>query len=513
MGKFMNNEKILIVDDEADIALILKLQLEDAGYSTVRARDGLEAIDLLAREDFALILLDIKMPRMDGIQVLEKVQADHPDLAVIMMTAHGSEDIAVETMKKGALDYIAKPFSTEDLLNKVERTLELNRTRLENRRLQQQLDEERKKLEAILQGMADLLIAVDSEGTIITMNRKAELLLGGSSQEFRGMPVENVFKTDIPQNELPCKKVLSTLTPSLDVTYQLEAGQGKIPVLSSATPLFNAHGVLIGSVEIIRDISTLKALEQEKEDFVSMLTHDLKTPLTAVMGSIDLVREERLGKINAEQKDYLESAIESCSEVVEMINTLLDLYRFEANKMVMSFAREDPEMLIQRAMAGFRSLAERSRIKLTAHISERLPSIRVDRGKFVRLISNLLSNAFKFTPDRGEIDLTAELTDAASAAGSIPRICYPDAKLPEKGKYLKIQLKDTGIGIPPETLGTIFDKFVQGGTRPKLKNKGTGLGLTFCRKVMDAHGGYIWAESVPDQGSTFIVLFPLPTDK
>ncbi len=505
----MNNNKILIVDDEADIALILKLQLEDAGYLTVRARDGLEALALLDRENLSLILLDIKMPRMDGIQVLEKVQADHPDLAVIMMTAHGSEDIAVETMKKGALDYIAKPFSTEDLLNKVERTLELNRTRLENRRLQQQLEGERKKLEAILQGMADLLVAVDREGKIIIMNRMAEILLGVGSEKFQGMPVEKLLKTDIPQNELPCKTVLRTSAPCLDVTYQLEVAQGKIPVLSSATPLYNAQGNLIGGVEIIRDISTLKALEQEKEDFVSMLTHDLKTPITAVMGSIDLIREERLGKINAEQKDYLESALESCSEVVEMINTLLDLYRFEANKMVMTFAREDVGLLIQRAMAGFRSLAERSRIKLSAHIPESLPQVMVDRAKFVRLISNLITNALKFTPDRGEIDLRAEIADVASVQGRIPKINYPDAKLPEKGKYLKIELKDTGIGIPTESLGTIFDKFVQGGTRTRLKNKGTGLGLTFCRKVMDAHEGYIWAESVPDEGSTFIVLFPL----
>lgn len=505
----MNDEKLLIVDDEADIALILKLQLEDAGYATVRARDGFEALACLAKERFSLVLLDIKMPRMDGIQVLEKVQAENPDQAVIMMTAHGSEDIAVETMKKGALDYIAKPFSTEDLLNKVERALELNRTRLENRKLQRQLEEEKKKQEAILQGMADLLLAVDREGLIITVNRKAELLLGAGSEKLRGMPVENLLKTDIPQDELPSRKVLRTSSPCLDATYVLEVGQGKIPVLSSATPLFNAQGELIGSVEIIRDISALKALEQEKEDFVSMLTHDMKTPLTAVMGSIDLIREERLGKVNAEQKEYLESALESCTEVVEMINTLLDLYRFEANKMVMAFAQEDPEMLIQRAMSGFRSLAERSDIKLGAHFAGPLPSIRVDRGKFVRLISNLLSNAFKFTPDGGKIELSVEIAEAASIGGSIPKINYPEALIPEKGKFLKILLKDTGIGIPPETLGTIFDKFVQAGSRSRLKNKGTGLGLTFCRKVMDAHGGYIWAESVPDRGSTFIVLFPL----
>ncbi len=505
----MKNDRILIVDDEADIALILKLQLEDAGYGTTRAKDGFEALKLLGQDDYSLVLLDIKMPRMDGIQVLDKIQDIRAGQAVIMMTAHGSEDIAVETMKKGALDYIAKPFSTEDLLKKVERTLELNRTRQENKKLQLQLDEERKKMEAILQGMADLLIAVDIDGKIITMNRKAELLLGASSESCQGMPVESFLRADIPQRELPCIVVLRTSAPCLDVTYQLDAGQAKLPVMSSATPLFNGKGNLIGSVEIIRDISTLKALEQEREDFVSMLTHDLKTPLTAVVGAIDLVREGRLGKINAEQKDYLESAMESCSEVVEMINTLLDLYRFEADKMVLTFTSEDPAVMIQRAMAAFRSLAERSHIKFSGVFQERLPTVRVDRNKFIRLISNLLSNAFKFTPDRGEIKLKVGTVDAEAVIGRIPEINYPSEKLPKKGKFLKIEITDTGMGIPPETLGSIFEKFVQGRSRGGAKNKGTGLGLAFCRKVMDAHGGYVWAESVLEKGSTFIVLLPL----
>jgi PAS domain S-box-containing protein len=505
----MKKDKILIVDDEADIALILKLQLEDAGYGTMRAQDGFEALNCLGREDFSLVLLDIKMPRMDGIQVLEKLQETSPDTAVVMMTAHGSENIAVESMKKGALDYIAKPFSTEDLLKKVERTLEFNRTRQENKRLQQQLEEERKKMEAILQGMADLLIAVDRDGKIMTLNRKAETLLGVESMSYIGMPVESLIVTDIPSGDLPCMIVLRSHEPCLDVTYQLKVKEGSIPVLSSATPLLNSQGNLIGCVEIIRDISTLKALEQEREDFVSMLTHDLKTPLTAVVGSIDLVREGRLGQINAEQKDYLESAMESSAEMVEMIDTLLDVYRFEANKMTLTFTREEPQIMIQRALAGFRSVAERSNIKLSAVFQDQLPPIRVDRNKFLRLVSNLISNAFKFTPEGGQIEVTAGSVQANVIVGEIPKLNYPKQDLPEKSQFLKISVKDTGIGIPREALATIFDKFVQGQTRNRGKSKGTGLGLAFCRKVMDAHGGFIWAESVLDEGSTFTVLFPV----
>ncbi|RPH75073.1 response regulator, partial [bacterium] len=218
----MNQDRILIVDDEADIALILKLQLEDTGYRTVRARDGIEALERLARESFELVLLDIKMPRMDGMQVLERMQEQSRSEAVVMMTAHGNEDIAVEAIKKGALDYIAKPFSTEDLVKKVRQAIRFNRTRLENLKLQQKLEEERKKTEAILQGMPDLLVAVDECGTIMTMNRKAEALLGTRREAMTGVKIEQVLNADVPPEELPSLVALRTASQCLDAAYTIK---------------------------------------------------------------------------------------------------------------------------------------------------------------------------------------------------------------------------------------------------------------------------------------------------
>lgn len=506
----MSNEKILIVDDEADIALILKLQLEDVGYRTVRARDGMEALELLGRERFSLILLDIRMPRMDGIQALERIRCEYPDLVVVMMTAHGSEDIAVEAMKKGAVDYISKPFSSDDMKKRVERAIEHNRTRLENERLQRQIYEERQKMEAILRGMADMLVAVDRQGLVMTVNRKGEELLGIDARTIYGNPVEEVVKSDISSDRLPCRVVLRTGEPCLDVTYEITHAGGTIPVLSSAAPLKNSSGEMIGSVEIIRDISALKALEQEKEDFVSMLSHDLKTPLTAVVGSIDLVREGRLGKVNAEQKTYLESAIESCSDMVEMIDTLLDVHKFEAGKMTLNFREELPKSLLERSLERFESVARRAEIRLLSTLREPLPPFPVDRGKFFRLMGNLLSNAFKFTPEGGEIEVLADMVKASNELWSrIPKEVYPLDSLPEKGQFVRVMVRDTGTGIPAEALVTIFDRFVQAKNRRRGKTAGTGLGLAFCRKVMDAHGGYVWAESELDKGSTFTMLFPL----
>ena len=503
----MEKDRILIVDDEPDIALILKLQLEDAGYRTLRAQDGVEALEAIAGEPFSLILLDIKMPRMSGLEVLNRIRCE--ETPVVMMTAHGSEDIAVDAMKKGALDYISKPFSTDDMLQKVARAIGIHKTRKENERLSRQLDEERRKMEAVLQGMADLLLAVDMQGRIVTASRQASTVLCARGGELLGRNLEEVLQAEVAGGELPSRVVLRTGEPCLDVGYTMLAGSRDIPVLSSAAPLRNANGELVGSVEIIRDISKLKELEQEKEDFVSMLSHDLKSPITAVVGSIDLVREARLGPVNGEQREYLDAAIESCEEMVEMIDTLLGIHKFEAGKMRLHFKEESPAALVTRSVGKFETLAKRGGVRLYCRIGEGVPDVSVDRGSFGRILGNLLSNAVKFTPQGGEIEVSVQLLeDVGQVTPRIPEQSYPPRELPRQGRFVSIAVRDTGVGIPQDSLGSIFDRFVQARNRRLGKTRGTGLGLAFCRKAVDAHGGYIWAESELDAGSVFTVLLP-----
>jgi len=507
----MNKNKILIADDEADISLILKLQLEDAGYRTVRVKDGVEALDALAREKFELLLLDIKMPRLDGLQVLKRARENWPSMVVIMMTAHGNEEVAVAAMKDGALDYISKPFSNEDMLKRVERALAYNRTLQENQRLQEALAAEQKKTEAILQGMAELLVAVDGNGKIISINRMAEYVLGKERELLMGKDLADLFETDLPADtELPLRKVLASGSAAIDNSYTITGPLGKIPVLSSASPLYDSSGSLIGAVEIIRDISNLKALEREREDFVSMLSHDLKNPITAIVGSLDLVREGRLGAINKDQREFIESAEESCSEMVEMINSLLDIHKFEAGRMVMKFNPEKLSLILEKIIAQYSTAAEKEEVKLSLVVTAGLPECNLDRTVFIRMMGNLLSNALKFTPEKGAITVSADLVnDLPGLADNIPAGLYPASLLAQSGSFLRITVKDSGIGMPTESLGVIFDRFVQARNRREGKSRGTGLGLAFCRKAMDAHKGLIWAESQEGKGSVFTVLLPL----
>jgi len=511
MEQLKMNDKILIADDESDISLILKLQLEDAGYRTVRVRDGVEALEALDREQFELLLLDIKMPRMDGLQVLKRVREAWPAMVVVMMTAHGNEEIAVAAMKEGALDYIAKPFSNEDMLKRVERAIAYNRTFQENQRLQEALAAEQKKTEAILEGMAELLVAVDTSGRIISVNRMAEYVLGKERESIIGKGLEELFEADFSEGEEPpLRKVLATGDTAIDISYSITGPLGKIPVLSSASPIYDNSGHLLGAVEIIRDISTLKALEREREDFVSMLSHDLKNPITAIVGSLDLVREGRLGPINKEQLEFIEAAEESCAEMVEMINSLLDIHKFEAGRMVMKFTPEKPRELLAKIVAQYATAAEKGELRLSLAVTTDLPECSLDRATFMRMMGNLLANALKFTPEKGAITVAADLVmDLPGLTKKIPAVLYPAAVLTQPGSFLRITVKDSGVGMPAESLGAIFDRFVQAQNRREGKSRGTGLGLAFCRKVMDAHKGLIWAESEEGKGSIFTLLLPL----
>lgn len=239
----------------------------------------------------------------------------------------------------------------------------------------------------------------------------------------------------------------------------------------------------------------IKALEREKRDFISMLSHDLKNPITAAIGSIDLVREKRLGPLNREQASYLMSAIESCNEVVAMIDNLLDIHRFEAGKVIFHRLPLSLPELLQQVLNSFSGVLKHAQIELRAQIEENLPLIPLDRGKFARVIANLLTNAIKFTPAGGNI--TVSCCCGVSEATKVAVI---------------LRIKDTGDGIATVDLPMIFDRFMQARNQGGRGSGGSGLGLSFCKMVIDAHGGTISADSQEGVGSEFTIILPLPDE-
>jgi signal transduction histidine kinase len=233
------------------------------------------------------------------------------------------------------------------------------------------------------------------------------------------------------------------------------------------------------------------------------------------VGSLDLVREGRLGAVTHDQQEFLDSAVESCSEMVEMIDTLLDVHKLEAGKMAIAPEPNDPADLLQGVVEKYQAVADRMQISLSLEVAENLPSVAFDRSVMTRLVGNLLSNAFKFTDEQGKIQITVRGIDGFgdNLPETLRRLYKEKVAIDPGTGFLMISVTDNGIGIPSDALENIFDRFAQAKNRQKGKTRGTGLGLTFCRKVMDAHHGYIWAESTEGQGSTFSLLLPGSLDE
>ena len=252
--------------------------------------------------------------------------------------------------------------------------------------------------------------------------------------------------------------------------------------------------------------------EMGKAVFFSMFAHDLKNPITAAIGSIDITREGRLGPINEEQAEYLQSAIDSCNEVVAMIDNLLDMQRFDAGAMPLSIQNCQVEEIVHEVAGKYIRMAAYERISLIYELEADLPLVTGDRFLLGRVIANLLANAIKFTPEEGRIVLSCRyVEDSDAQLLVIPDYCRIPEGFSAKRPLMQLSIMDSGEGIPPDELAIIFEQFAQGNNSPLRGQRGAGLGLAFCRMAMEQMGGVIWGESNSVVGSEFIALLPCQT--
>ena len=231
----------------------------------------------------------------------------------------------------------------------------------------------------------------------------------------------------------------------------------------------------------------LKMVDKMKSDFFSSMSHELRTPLTSIKEGISLLQDGVGGTITEKQKRLLAILSEESKRLIDLVNSLLDLSKMEAGMMTYTFEQGSIAPLIGRATTEIIPLTEAKKIALEKGIDEKLPVIRMDREKILQVLRNLIGNAVKFTPEGGEVRVSARLVH----------------------REVEVSVSDTGPGITKENLTTIFEKFHQAPLRNSDRVKGTGLGLAIVRHVIAAHGGRVWAESEPGHGSSFIFVLPV----
>jgi signal transduction histidine kinase len=230
----------------------------------------------------------------------------------------------------------------------------------------------------------------------------------------------------------------------------------------------------------------LTEMDRLRTYFLGMVSHDLKAPLVAIQSYFQVILGGFAGEVNEEQREMLERSSHRIGELLELTSDLLDVSRIEAGQIAKEFKDTSLREVVQGSLQDCRALAGKKGIELHTEMPEKLPIIQAAPNRLRQVLNNLLSNAIKFTPPQGLITLTVE----------------------EKENHLRVEVRDTGIGIPPEDLCYVFDEFFRGQDTDKT---GAGLGLSIAKKIVEAHKGRIWAESpcTPDgKGSKFTFTLP-----
>jgi signal transduction histidine kinase len=251
-----------------------------------------------------------------------------------------------------------------------------------------------------------------------------------------------------------------------------------------------------------------------KSEFLANMSHELRTPLNHIIGFTELVANKQCGGLNPEQEEYLNDVLDSSRHLLSLINDILDLSKVEAGKLELQLSQVPPRILFNNGLAMFKEKALKRRIKLSADINGIPETIPADERKLKQIIYNLLANAVKFTPDGGRVCLGArKLMSSEMEVGSRERQrIYTELRTQHselKGEFIEISVQDTGIGIKEKDLERIFTPFEQGDNSASRHYQGTGLGLSLTRRLVELHGGKIWAESEGEgRGSKFVFVIP-----
>lgn len=483
---------ILVIDDDQTMRDGCSRILSKGGWTVVTAENGQSGLDEIQSRHGGIdvVLLDLMMPGISGMEVLERSLGIDPDLLVIVITGYATVESAVEAMKKGAYDFIPKPFTPDQLRIVVKRALEKRALqketeflRREQERSLRDISTEQSKIKTIIHSMGDGVLVCDQDGSVVLTNPAGSRML----ELFEQDPLGNLSA----KAKLPLELTL-TIQESLkakDSAYSSisqELSFGKACLRAHTAPVRNDLGQIMGTVTVLQDIGPLKELDKMKSEFIAMVAHELRTPIATVEQQLTAILNEAAGELSEKQEQLLLRAKERTKGLLTLIKDLLDLSKIEAGKMVQYKESLALQEIISKVVELMKTEAERKQIDLQFSCSPRTSLVCADRTSMEEIFLNLLSNAIKYTPEQGKVWIT----------------------LSEEHGFVRVSVSDTGIGIKKEDLPRIFDRFYRVKSVETRQIVGTGLGLSIVKSIVDAHLGSISVESEVGKGTTFTLSFP-----
>jgi signal transduction histidine kinase len=479
-------ELVLIIDDSHETQqLLVERVLEPGGYRSLAALDGEAGIRLALDEHPDVIILGMQLPKMNGLQVLEALRQHTSAIPVILTTTGESARSIVQAFRLGVRDCVIQPFSPQEMQEAIRRVLAAPTGQEQQDQLTRRLIKANQqlgrletiaaaqdRLESVLHGAQDAIIVVDEDDKVLLCNTACHTALD--------LPDENLLHWPISE-AVPHPALLSMFSQARETGRESR----------SEIPLDNGHTLNaqltpiagVGRVLVMQDITHLKELDRVKSEFVTAVSHDLRTPLTTIQGYIELL--PRAGPLTGQQQRFTRHVLQSLETITELVNNLLDSDRLEAGF--------DLEMgpcnlleVIEQTLREFRPRIEKKNQELRWDPPEALPLVHGNRHRLRQVMDNLLNNAMKYTREGGWIAVTALEDDG----------------------HIVVHVSDNGIGILPAQQPYIFDKFYRVESEDTLRITGTGLGLSIVKTVIEKHNGRVWVESKSGEGSVFSFVLP-----
>ncbi|MBI4051555.1 MAG: PAS domain S-box protein [Elusimicrobia bacterium] len=372
----------------------------------------------------------------------------------------------------------------EDLEKRVQeatRQLESDKNRLLN---------EQVRTEQVLSKMAEGVVVVDAQGNVLMMNPTAEDITGKKLTEAAGKPVTEWVKKD--EQAVALAKEIETpkdrpISKEVEVTTSEELGR----TLRASTALVqNEEGKIVGTYATLPDVTKYKQVLHVQQEFVAHVTHELRAPLTSIRSALDILREEFSGKMSSEEGRIFATAVRNSERLADMITEILDFSKIQSGQMTVHPVPSNAEDVLREGVEGLRPWAKKKGLDLTESMEPELPQVMADGRRVVQVLTNLISNAIKFTESPGRITVSAK-------------------KGMDKNRgTVVLSVQDTGRGIPKSELNRVFEKFVQIASG-EMHVEGTGLGLAIARALIHLHNGRMWVESEVGKGSVFHFTLPL----
>ncbi len=485
---------VLVVDDERGIRDGSARIINRMGCHALTAQNGEDGLDILGRSDVSIVLLDLKMPGIDGMEVLKRIQTINPDILVIIITGFATIETAIEAMKRGAYDFIPKPFEPDQLRIVVNRALEnisLKREAVsleaERRRTLADLGTEKSRVHTIIDSLPNGIVVTNADGQVVLMNPAFRRLLSLNESTITGEHI-SAYLPDEGLCELIVEISGGRHVDFDDIpSYEFSAGGDRF-FMARGRPVLGERKECLGAVVTIVDITNMKVLDRLKSEFVAKVSHELRSPLSTIHEQLALVLNDLMGQLSESDEHLLARAKEKTQGLISTIGDLLDLSRIESGTTCQEPKPVNLEELLNNIVDFLSTRAKNKSQSLRLVRPETsLPTIKADPLALESIFGNLVTNAINYTQEGGDITVKVDLS----------------------GINLRVQVIDNGFGIEERYLENIFDRFFRVKNDKTRFITGTGLGLPIVKGLVEALKGRISVESEPDKGTTFSVLLPV----